>query len=108
MQTKAKDRVEFNFHISSELNSQISTLQDAGLSLSAIARLAIRKCGNDSLDEEPEASLPKRVLLYLHPDDAKILESLAAREGDRSRARTLRRLISTFLRSRTSAIAELF
>lgn len=108
MRTKRTDTIEFNFYVSSELYRQISKLQDAGLSLSAIARLAVQKCAALSLDNDDGTNVPKRLLLYLHTDEARQLDELAAREGDRSRARTLRRLIITYLRINSSAIDTLF
>ncbi len=106
MKTKV-DTQEFNFHISHHLQRQLAQLQNAGLSMSAIARLAIRKCSALTLDPDDEPACPKRVQLYLHAEDARLLEQLAAHEGD-SRARTLRRLIATYLRLNATAIADLF
>jgi len=77
------------------------------MNLSSIARLAIRKCADGPIDPEPEAtSYPKRILIYLHPDDATRLQKLADRDGV-SRAVILRRLLTTYLRINATAIESL-
>lgn len=109
MRRKRADTVEINFHISSELFTKLNRLQEAGLSLSAIARLAIRKCHNQPLDDDQsDNTLPKRLLLYIHPEEARLLDELSSRYGERSRASSLRRLIATYLRVNASAINDLF
>jgi hypothetical protein len=61
------------------------------------------------LDEEgSDDAYPKRVILYLKPEDARLLGELAVRDGDRSRARNLRRLIATYLRINAAAVDDLF
>ena len=108
MRNKGTKSIEINFHVGKELFSKMSVLQDAGLNSSAIARLAIRKCSESRLDEESESAFPQRLLLYLHADEAKLLDELAAKQGDRLRAHTLRRLIATYLRIHSSSIEALF
>jgi hypothetical protein len=109
MRSSRVDTVEINFHVSNELFAKIHRLQESGLSLSAMARLAIRKCAKLPLeDQECPGALPKRLLLYLHADDARLLDELAAKEGERSRARTLRKLIHTYLLVNAEAIEALF
>jgi len=105
---KHTNTTEINFHIDVELYRQLAQLQSAGLSQSAVARLAIRKCFNLPLDGDVDNSFPKRLNLYLTEDDAKLLDELANRQGERSRAKTLRRLIATYLRTNASAIESLF
>jgi hypothetical protein len=101
------DRVEFNLHLSSQLYNQISRLSDTGINLSSIARLAIRKCGHTQIDAEYEVSRPKRVLIYLSPEEAAVLQKLSEQENI-SRAMTLRRLLTTYLRINADAIESLF
>ena len=108
MKTQRSKSIEFNFHITKNLSLQVARLQGAGLNLSAVARLAIRKCATLPLDEEDDTPRSRRILLYLHVDEAKLLDELAAQEGYRSRARTLRRLITTFLRIYAPEIDRLF
>jgi hypothetical protein len=108
MRVKRHDLIQINIIASTELHSQLARLQEAGLSFSAIARLAIRKCSGQPLDDETTSPLTKRLLLHLHPDDALMLDNLAKCEGKRSRARTLRRLIVTYLRINAAAIDQLF
>jgi len=76
--------------------------------MSAVARLAVRKCAGMSLDDVVAGSTPKRVSLYLHPDEASILDQIAAREGERTKGKMLRRLISTYLRINSAAIEAMF
>lgn len=104
MRKRNPENVEFNFFISKEMFEKIARLQEAGLSSSAIARLAVRKCSSLPLELKEELSLPKRIQVYLHKDDAALLDELVAKEGDRSRSRILRRLIGTYLRINASAI----
>jgi hypothetical protein len=101
------DRVEFNLHLSTQLYSQISRLSDSRINLSSIARLAIRKCGHGQLDAEDDVSKPKRVLIYLSPEEAAALQKLSEQENI-SRATTLRRLLATYFRINADAIESLF
>jgi len=108
MRTKRSELIEINLYLGQEMHTQLQRLQDAGLSMSAVARLAVRKCAGMSLDADDSVSTPKRVLLYLHPDDAKQIEQIAAQEGERSKSSILRRLITTYLRINASAISTMF
>lgn len=108
MRVKRSETVEFNVYLSNELYAQLQNLQNAGLSLSAVSRLAVAKCSELSLGQEEDSSTPKRVLIYLHPEESELLSEICAREGYRSRSQTLRRLIATYLRVNDSAIKALF
>lgn len=103
----ATDRVEFNVYLSSDQYSQLTRLRETGMNLSSIARLAIRKCAEGSIDPEPETtSYPQRVLIYIHTDDAARLQELANRDGV-SRAVILRRLLTTYFRINREALESL-
>jgi Ribbon-helix-helix protein, copG family len=108
MRVKRSELVEFNVYLSLEIYSQLQKLQDAGLSMSAVGRLAVSKCSTMSLDEDDPTSMPKRVQLYLHPEEAETLEQLALYEGDRSKGKILRRMISTYLRVNSTSIEAMF
>lgn len=109
MRKKRTDVIEVNFHIGHKLHDQLCRLQAAGLNASAVARLAIRKCYNlPPDDDQSDHAFPKRVLLYLHPDEAQLLDTLVNKEGERSRASILRSLITTYLRTNAFAIDALF
>jgi hypothetical protein len=108
MRAKRSDLVEFNVFFSLKLYARLQQLQEAGLGMSALARLAVRKCADTPLDDDNSDSTPKRVLLYLHPKEAAQLELIAARYGERSKGLVLRRLIFTYLRVNAAAIEAMF
>jgi hypothetical protein len=108
MRTKRSETIEFNLYLSQAIFLQLQMLQDVGLGMSAVARLAVRKCSNMPLDADDSDPTPKRVLLYLHPAESTLLDELTAKEGDRSRGQTLRRLIATYLRTNATAINAMF
>lgn len=107
MSTKRSNLIEFNVYLGKDLHTRLQTLQEAGLSMSAVARLAVRKCAGMSLDDVIAGST-NRVSLYLHPDDASMLDQVTDREGERSKGKVLRRLISTYLRINSAAIEAMF
>lgn len=108
MRAKKNDLIEINLYLGLEMHTQLQILQDAGLGMSAVARLAIRKCVGMALDADDSGNTPARVLLYLHPGEAEQLEQATANAGERSKSSMLRRYIATYLRINSSAIDAMF
>lgn len=104
---KHQYRRELNIYISESQYEQIATMSRAGLSMSAVARLAIRKHSELPEPEDLISPKAKRIMLYIDNTDAELLESLAATHGI-SRSETLRRLITHYLSSNAESIANLF
>ena len=108
MKTPSKpSQVRFFLYLTKSQSDQVLRLREAGLSISTIGRQAIRKCHDASLVVEEEIPLPERCNLYLTPEDAAILESVAARENC-SKSTALRRLVSRYLYVNAAAIDSLF
>ncbi|NTV48114.1 MAG: hypothetical protein HGA20_00520 [Geobacteraceae bacterium] len=82
-------------------------MREAGLSISTIGRQAIRKLHGATLVADEDIPRPERANLYLTPDDAALLDSVAARENC-PKAVALRRLVATYLSVNASAIDSLF
>lgn len=96
----------YNIYLTEPLHRQLARLTEAGLSASAVARLAIRK-RPANLPEGGIESCPVRTTIYVSSDDAAVLTEVAAATGI-SRAETLRRLIAAYLNSNSDAISALF
>ena len=76
--------------------------------MSSLSRLAIRKFGDSSLDEEfSEGVKSKRVVIYLEGEDIEKLGIIAAREGI-TKSETLRRLLTKYLTVNEQALNQLF
>lgn len=106
---KTQSRAGFNLYLTHEQYALISRLQAAGVSMSAIARQAVRKCSDAELDANDDSLFrPQRVNLYLEQDDVNMLKSVQQRVGIKSRAKVLRCLIAVYLRIGASSIDVLF
>lgn len=99
-------RVAYNIYLTEPLHRQLTRLVGAGLSASAVARLAIRKRPS-VLPEGIEGSYPVRTNMYVEKDDAEVLTELAASHG-LSKAEVLRRLLMDYLETHSSCIDALF
>lgn len=98
-------RVRFNLYLSTAQAEQLRRLFAAGLTISGVARMAIRKCCDMQLEPDSDAPLPEKFNLHLDKSDAEILARVAQREGCK-KAEGLRRLIHTYLSF--DAINQLF
>ena len=104
-----QSRTGFNLYLTHEQYALISRLQSAGVSMSCIARQAVRKCSDADLEVEDDSlSRPQRVNLYLEPDDVNMLKAVQQRVGIKSRAKVLRCLIAVYLRICAPSIDILF
>lgn len=103
------NKEELNIYLTQELHELMKQLRETGVNMSSLARLAIRKFGNESLIDLPELDSPKskRVNLYLDPEDMRSLESIATREGVK-RSEVLRRILAKYLLINRDALKSLF
>jgi len=103
------NKEELNIYLTVEQHSLMGQLRETGVNMSSLARLAIRKFGNESLIDLPEQDSPKskRVNLYLDPEDMENLEKIATREGVK-RSEVLRRLLAKYLLVNREALKSLF
>ncbi|GAM11762.1 hypothetical protein OR1_04080 [Geobacter sp. OR-1] len=104
---KPQNRREINLYLTEQQHTQIASMRDAGFTMSAIARLAIRKFADTIIPHDDANPKAKRVILYLDPNDYSILELFASKH-DVSLATALRCLISQYLSVKSEAIASLF
>ena len=100
-------QIRFYLYLTKQQSVQILRLREAGLSVSTIARQAIRKCHGATLITEEDIPRPERANLYLTPGDSAVLEGVAIRENC-PKAEALRRLISAYLSINAEAINSLF
>jgi hypothetical protein len=102
-------REELNIYLTQEQHELMGQLRETGVNMSSLARLAIRKFGQNSLNDLPEQDSPKskRVNLYLDPEDMKSLDEIAVREGVK-RSDILRRLLAKYLMVNQEALKSLF
>jgi hypothetical protein len=103
------NKEELNIYLTQEQHELMGQLRETGVTMSSLARLAIRKFGNMSLNDLPELDAPKskRVNLYLDTEDMRNLDDIAAREGVK-RSEILRRLLAEYLQVNREALKSLF
>jgi hypothetical protein len=101
------NRLRFNLYLSACQANEIRRLFEFGLTLSAIARQAVRKCSEMNLEPDSDGPFPDRFNFHLDRSDAEALEAIAKRENS-PKAVVLRRLIDTYLRINHDALARLF
>jgi hypothetical protein len=97
----------FSLFLSENQFNQVQLLCAAGLTMSTIARQAIRKCQDLPLEPEGVKPRPKRFTPYLSTEDVSMLSAVAGRL-DCSKAEALRLLVSKYLSINESAINSLF
>ncbi len=102
------NKKEINILLIPLQHSVIAKLKETGINMSSLSRLAVRKFGDSSLDEEfSEGVKSKRVVIYLEGEDIDQLVIIAAREGI-TKSETLRRLLAKYLTVNEIALNQLF
>ncbi|ACD96036.1 ribbon-helix-helix domain-containing protein [Trichlorobacter lovleyi] len=99
-------RVAYNLYLSLPLHRQMTRLTEAGLSASAVARLAVQK-RPIILPDGDDASCPVRTTIYVGSDTTAVLTELASAHGV-SKAEVLRRLLTAYLDANRDCINALF
>lgn len=104
---KIRESKSVNIHLTKDLHGQILSLRELGITLSSVARLAIKKYGSQPIaDVDSTLVKAQRVILYLDLNNYDELGKIAAREG-RSRADVLRCLMTRYLRENKKALESL-
>jgi len=102
------NKKEINVLLTPRQHSIIAKLKETGINMSSLSRLAIRKFGEFSLQQDDgDGAKSKRVVLYLEGEDVDKLEVIAAREGI-TKSETLRRLLAIYLSVNEQALNQLF
>lgn len=99
---------EINILLTSRQHGMIARLKETGINMSSLARLAIRKFGDQPLEEVTDSGgKDKRVVIYLEQTDLDKLDVVAQREG-MSRSVVLRTLLARYLDENEDALNRLF